>query len=141
MMRRVAQKQVTSSRSAALATTSRTFIDPQDVLGQILLCSLATWWGAIIANNFMNIRKLGAYRFNFELDKKMPLDFPWARYIGGFFGFFWWFFVLGPSASVFITSQQARMWGTFTYGGPGSPLGPGPARIFRREEFDESNLE
>jgi hypothetical protein len=63
------------------------------------LCWLATcmscWacWG----NNIMNLRKFGAYRFRYSLDETiLPLDFKVARYVGGAFGFLYWWFMVAP---------------------------------------------
>ena len=58
------------------------------------LC-MAGW--ACLANNICNAYKFGMYRFRYNIDESIiPLDFKIARYMGGVFGFFFWWIMVGP---------------------------------------------
>ncbi|KAF8286113.1 hypothetical protein TcBrA4_0029900 [Trypanosoma cruzi] len=64
--------------------------------------SLVTCTGCILcfgswANNICNVRKYGRWRFRNTIDDAiMVSDFKTARYIGGFIGFLFYWFVVGP---------------------------------------------
>lgn len=86
----------TAVRSAA-AGSVRHFHSIYGLIGSGLMCYASILCFASWANNFCNVRKYGRWRFRNTIDDViMVSDFRTARYIGGFFGFLFWWFVVGP---------------------------------------------
>jgi hypothetical protein len=106
MMRRVAAatpKLRPAATSTALAVSvnsqlqTRNFTNPWDIAASLIFCSACMACFACWANNLLNVYKFGAYRFKYMIDETIvPVDFKAARYMGGIFGFFFWWVCVGP---------------------------------------------
>uniref|UniRef100_A0A7S1LTP7 Uncharacterized protein n=1 Tax=Neobodo designis TaxID=312471 RepID=A0A7S1LTP7_NEODS len=108
MMRRVAamapKARAPATTSAALVMTGagtqlqkREFSGVFDIFLSLTFLSMTMTCWACWANNALNVWKFGAYRFKYMVDDTiLPLDFKAARYAGGIFGFFFWWFLVAP---------------------------------------------
>lgn len=79
----------------------------------MMMCSVAC--GASWANNILNVRKFGRWRFRNQIDDPaVAVDFRYARYFGGFIGaLFYWFWV-GPRK--YVTSDLELVPGNKRFG-------------------------
>ncbi|ESL08118.1 hypothetical protein TRSC58_04185 [Trypanosoma rangeli SC58] len=90
----------TSVAALVLAPTQSALREFHSVYG--IAASLAMCTGCVLcfgswANNICNVRKYGRWRFRNTIDDAiMVSDFKTARYIGGFIGFLFYWFIVGP---------------------------------------------
>ncbi|KAH9580171.1 hypothetical protein LSM04_009659 [Trypanosoma melophagium] len=103
MIRRISTSAV-SRRGTSLSIVSTTnscavreFHNLVSLAGSMLMCLGCVLCFGSWANNFCNVRKYGRWRFRNSIDDViMVSDFKSARYIGGFVGFLFYWFVVGP---------------------------------------------
>ncbi len=75
----------------------RNFSNAFDIFLSLVFCGACMTCFACWGNNLMNVKKLGLYRFRYMIDETLiPLDFRMARYLGAFFGLWFWWTQVGP---------------------------------------------
>ncbi|CCW68052.1 unnamed protein product [Phytomonas sp. Hart1] len=83
--------------SFAVSSNSRQFHSAFSLLGSCIMCVACMLCFASWGNNIRNLQKYGRWRFRNTLDDVFIVsDFKNARYAGAFFGFLFWWFVVGP---------------------------------------------
>ncbi|EPY40025.1 hypothetical protein AGDE_03903 [Angomonas deanei] len=96
MLRRSLSSSLTPVRSSAL-TTTRPFHSAVGIVGSLIMCGACMLCFGSWANNLMNVKTYGRWRFRNTIDDViMVSDFRGARYFGAFIGFLFWCFVVGP---------------------------------------------
>lgn len=97
-MRRFQPKRCTTALVVSPNSTAlRPFVSASHIiqsLGMMAMCigCFSSW-----ANNIMNVRKFGRWRFRNQIDDpQLAQDFWHARYVGGLFGFLFYWFWAGP---------------------------------------------
>ncbi|CBH11757.1 uncharacterized protein TEOVI_000064300 [Trypanosoma equiperdum] len=109
MIRRLGSVSSTSSSSLCRAASVamipaaqsraavREFHSLYSLAASLVVCSGSVLCFASWANNICNVRKYGRWRFRNTIDDViMVSDFKTARYIGGFIGFLFYWFIVGP---------------------------------------------
>ncbi|ORC90956.1 uncharacterized protein TM35_000073800 [Trypanosoma theileri] len=103
MIRRISTS-VVSRRQTSLSiiptmnpSAVREFHNLGSLAASMLMCVGCVLCFGSWANNFCNVRKYGRWRFRNTIDDViMVSDFKTARYIGGFIGFLFYWFIVGP---------------------------------------------
>ncbi|RNF17430.1 uncharacterized protein Tco025E_04847 [Trypanosoma conorhini] len=104
MIRRFGPTAVSRCRVSAVALVSaptqsalREFHSVYGIAASLAMCAGCVLCFGSWANNICNVRKYGRWRFRNSIDDAiMVSDFKTARYIGGFIGFLFYWFIVGP---------------------------------------------
>ncbi len=89
-----------SSTALVLKPTNavRSFHGPFDIVCSLVFMTFCSMCFACWGNNICNCYKFGMYRFKYNVDETIiPMDFKVARYVGGLFGLFFWWTLVGPA--------------------------------------------
>jgi hypothetical protein len=89
---------LTHRQTELMQVQSRTYVGPVSLVLSCITCSFVVTMFACNAQNLMNVSKFGLFRFkNHGDDSIMPVDYKQARWVGGMFGFVYYWFFVGPN--------------------------------------------
>ena len=94
---RVPRSMATNAVAVISSQQVRSFHSIGSLASSLVMMTVCVLFGGSWANNFMNCKKYGRWRFrNLIDDVIMVEDFKYARWVGGFLGFLFYWFVVGP---------------------------------------------